>query len=186
MIKVLFVCMGNICRSPTAEGVFSRLVEERGLEDRVSIDSAGTHAYHVGEPPDARAAHAAAERGIDLTHQRARRVTAQDFHQFDYVLAMDSENFNHLAAMCPTGHEFRHGGRSRTRSIGRRGGQSGSESSLSCAIWRIAGICTEWKPCTRGHEQRAHTSLLHLIAAGRRVVRALRLNAGRVPRAIPI
>jgi len=107
MIKVLFVCMGNICRSPTAEGVFSRLVEERGLEDRVSVDSAGTHAYHIGEPPDARAARAAAERGIDLTHQRARRVTAQDFHQFDYVLAMDSENFNHLTAMCPTGHEFK-------------------------------------------------------------------------------
>ncbi len=99
--------MGNICRSPTAEGVFSKLVEERGLEDRVSVDSAGTHAYHIGEPPDARAARAAAERGIDLTHQRARRVTAQDFHQFDYVLAMDSENFNHLAAMCPTGHEFK-------------------------------------------------------------------------------
>ena len=107
MIKVLFVCMGNICRSPTAEGVFSKLVEERGLEDRVRVDSAGTHAYHVGEPPDARSARAATERGIDLSHQRARRVTVQDFHQFDYVLAMDSDNFNHLAAMCPEGHEFK-------------------------------------------------------------------------------
>ena len=107
MIKVLFVCMGNICRSPTAEGVFSKLVEERGLEDRVSIDSAGTHAYHVGEPPDSRSARAAAQRGINLSHQRARRVSVEDFHQFDYVLAMDSDNFKHLAAMCPAGHEFK-------------------------------------------------------------------------------
>ncbi len=105
MIKVLFVCMGNICRSPTAQGVFGKLIEERGLEDRVSIDSAGTHAYHVGESPDTRSARAAAERGIDLSHQRARRVTVQDFHQFDYVLAMDSDNFNYLAGMCPAGSE---------------------------------------------------------------------------------
>ncbi len=107
MIKVLFVCMGNICRSPTAEGVFSKLVEERGLKDRVSIDSAGTHAYHVGEPPDVRSARAAAERGIDLSHQRARRVTVQDFQQFDYVLAMDNDNYNHLAALCPDGSEYK-------------------------------------------------------------------------------
>jgi len=105
MIKVLFVCMGNICRSPTAEGVFSKLVAEHGLKERVSVDSAGTHAYHVGEPPDSRSARAAATRGIDLSHQRARRVTAQDFHRFDYVLAMDSDNFNHLAALCPEGSE---------------------------------------------------------------------------------
>jgi protein-tyrosine phosphatase len=107
MIKVLFVCMGNICRSPTAEGVFSKLVEERGLVDRVSVDSAGTHAYHIGKPPDVRSARAAAERGIDLSHQRARRVTVQDFQQFDYVLAMDSDNYSHLAAMCPEGCEYK-------------------------------------------------------------------------------
>jgi protein-tyrosine phosphatase len=107
MIKILFVCMGNICRSPTAQGVFNKLVEERGLEGRVSVDSAGTHAYHVGEPPDARSARAAANRGIDLSHQRARRVTVQDFHQFDYVLAMDSDNYNHLTAMCPEGSEYK-------------------------------------------------------------------------------
>lgn len=105
MIKILFVCMGNICRSPTAEGAFSKLVAERGLKDRVSVDSAGTHAYHIGEPPDARSVRAAAARGIDLSRQRARRVTAQDFHQFDYVLAMDSDNYNHLAALCPEGSE---------------------------------------------------------------------------------
>ena len=107
MIKVLFVCMGNICRSPTAEGVFSKLVRERGLVEHISIDSAGTHAYHVGEPPDARSARAASERGIDLSRQRARRVTVQDFQQFDYVLAMDSDNYTHLAALCPAGRETR-------------------------------------------------------------------------------
>lgn len=104
-IGVIFVCMGNICRSPTAQGVFAKLVEEHGMQDRVVVDSAGTHAYHVGEAPDARSARAAAERGIDLMQQRARRVTVQDFHQFDYVLAMDSDNYNHLAAMCPEGCE---------------------------------------------------------------------------------
>ncbi len=104
-ISVLFICMGNICRSPTAEGVFSKLIEERGLEDRVSVDSAGTHAYHAGEAPDVRSARAAANRGIDLSHQRARLVTAQDFSRFDYILAMDSDNYNHLVAMCPEGYE---------------------------------------------------------------------------------
>lgn len=97
--------MGNICRSPTAQGVLAKLVEERGLEDRISIDSAGTHAYHIGEAPDARSARAAAERGIDLSRLRARQVTVQDFHQFDYVLAMDSDNFNYLAGICPQGYD---------------------------------------------------------------------------------
>lgn len=106
-VGVLFVCMGNICRSPTAEGVFCKLITQHGLEDRVRVDSAGTHAYHVGEPPDARSVRAAAERGIDLSHQRARRVTAQDFQQFEYVLAMDSDNYNHLAAICPAGSEYK-------------------------------------------------------------------------------
>lgn len=96
MVKVLFVCMGNICRSPTAEGVFRHLVQQAGLEHRIQIDSAGTHAYHVGEPPDARATAAARERNIDLTDQRARKVEAEDFERFDYILAMDSSNFTDL------------------------------------------------------------------------------------------
>jgi protein-tyrosine phosphatase len=99
--KVLFVCMGNICRSPTAEGVFRHKIEMAGMNDRVEIDSAGTHAYHVGEPPDQRAQAAALQRGFDLSSQRARRVRASDFTEFDYVLAMDRPNLDDLLAICP-------------------------------------------------------------------------------------
>ncbi|APZ42334.1 low molecular weight protein-tyrosine-phosphatase [Acidihalobacter ferrooxydans] len=95
-VKVLFVCMGNICRSPAAQGVFERLVSEQGLQDLIEADSAGTHAYHVGEAPDARMQEAARRRGYDLRAQRARRVTDEDFQRFDYVLAMDRTN---LAAL---------------------------------------------------------------------------------------
>jgi protein-tyrosine phosphatase len=100
-ISVLFICMGNICRSPTAQGVFERLVRESGLDAHVEIDSAGTHAYHVGEPPDRRATQVAADRGIDLTSQRARRVREDDFEMFDYILAMDRDNLEDLRAICP-------------------------------------------------------------------------------------
>lgn len=100
-MKVLFVCMGNICRSPTAEGVFRRALQAHGLADAVVVDSAGTHAYHVGEPPDARASAAALRRGIDLSSIRARRVDPRDFEHFDYVLAMDNENLAHLTEICP-------------------------------------------------------------------------------------
>lgn len=105
MVKVLFVCMGNICRSPTAQGVFERLVADCELGDLIEIDSAGTHAYHVGERPDERATVAAQKRGVDLTTQRARRVAADDFDRFDYVVAMDRSNFEDLAASCPAGQE---------------------------------------------------------------------------------
>ena len=91
-VSVLFVCMGNICRSPTAEGVFRHRVAEAGLDDRVLADSAGTHAYHVGEPPDRRARSAAERRGISLEDIRARRVASDDFERFDYVIAMDRDN----------------------------------------------------------------------------------------------
>ena len=103
--RVLFVCMGNICRSPTAEGVFSETLRKRAPELAVHVDSAGTHAYHVGDPPDHRACRAAARRGIDLTSQRARRVTTDDFSRFDLVLAMDEDNYRILAEICPP--EFR-------------------------------------------------------------------------------
>jgi protein-tyrosine phosphatase len=102
--SVLFVCMGNICRSPTAQGVFARLVEDSQLGHLIHIDSAGTHAYHVGNPPDQRATEAAARRGIDLTPQRARRVVVDDFERFDYVLAMDRSNREDLLAICPKPH----------------------------------------------------------------------------------
>jgi protein-tyrosine phosphatase len=101
MVKVLFVCLGNICRSPTAEGVFRKLVEQEGLLEFVEIDSAGTHAYHVGEAPDARAQQAAARRGIDLSVLRGRKATAADIETFDYVLAMDRDNYENLLAISP-------------------------------------------------------------------------------------
>ena len=99
--------MGNICRSPTAQGVFERLVEEHSLSDIIEIDSAGTHAYHIGEQPDARASAAAMNRGIDLSSQQARRVSSDDFERFDYVLAMDYDNYEILVASCPSGFESR-------------------------------------------------------------------------------
>lgn len=104
MIRVLFVCMGNICRSPTAHGIFAQLVNDQGLNDLVHVDSAGTHAYHIGSPPDHRSQQAASRRGIDLSPLRARRVEVDDFDDFDYVLAMDNENYQNLAALCPPEH----------------------------------------------------------------------------------
>lgn len=101
MVKVLFVCMGNICRSPTAQGVLAELLRREGLADRVHVDSAGTHAYHTGSAPDARAQAAARRRGIDLGPQTARQVQREDFEHFDYILAMDRENLALLMEMCP-------------------------------------------------------------------------------------
>lgn len=89
MVKILFVCTGNICRSPTAEGVFRHLAGRAGLDGRVTAASAGTHGYHVGEPPDPRTLRAALARGVDLSSQRARRLAAADFTRFDHILAMD-------------------------------------------------------------------------------------------------
>src|SRR4051812_34613859 len=103
-IKVLFVCLGNICRSPTAEGVFRHLVEKEGLADRVLIDSAGTGEWHIGSPPDARACKAAEARGYDLTRLRGRQVTRSDFEAFDYVLAMDDANVYALKRIAPREH----------------------------------------------------------------------------------
>ncbi len=101
-MKVLFVCMGNICRSPTAEGVFRKMVNEGPLKGKIDIDSAGTHGYHEGAPPDPRAVEHAAKRGYDLTALRAREVSPSDFERFDYVIAMDETNRKHLRSICPT------------------------------------------------------------------------------------
>jgi len=101
MVNVLFVCMGNICRSPTAEGVFAKHVLDAGLQDTIGVDSAGTHAYHIGETPDPRAQKIALARGFDLSELRARRVVAEDFAKFDYVLAMDNDNKQNLEALTP-------------------------------------------------------------------------------------
>lgn len=99
--KVLFVCMGNICRSPTAEGVFRELLRKHGLDDWVEVDSAGTHGYHVGEPPDGRTQRAAASRGYDLSGLRARKVAPQDIDYFDLILAMDRNNLEVLQRLSP-------------------------------------------------------------------------------------
>lgn len=101
-MKVLFVCLGNICRSPTAEGLFRQQVAQAGLLDKISIDSAGTADWHTGKAPDPRTVAAAAERGVDLSTLKARPVTEQDFHEFDYILAMDESNLSNLKALQPT------------------------------------------------------------------------------------
>ncbi|HHJ40081.1 MAG: phosphotyrosine protein phosphatase [Methylothermaceae bacteria B42] len=105
MVKILFVCMGNICRSPMAEGVFQKLLEKHGLADQVLIDSAGTHAYHVGKSPDPRAVQTARARGIDLQNQQARQVSAGDFDEFDMVLVMDEQNYDALTFICAKRHQ---------------------------------------------------------------------------------
>lgn len=106
-VSVLFVCMGNICRSPTAEGVFRHRATKAGLD--FVIDSAGTHGYHVGEPPDARSMEFAARRGYDLSAQRSRKVAVSDFEKFDHVLAMDHDNLKLLTDACPPQHRHKLG-----------------------------------------------------------------------------
>lgn len=98
--------MGNICRSPTAQGVFSSLLKEEGVKKQVEIDSAGTHAYHVNEAPDFRAQKAAKNRGVDLSGIKARKVVFADFEDFDYVLAMDNDNYAILTETCP--EQYKH------------------------------------------------------------------------------
>lgn len=101
VIKVLFVCMGNICRSPTAEGVFRHILRQKNLSDQVEVDSAGTHGYHAGEAPDQRTQRAAAIRSYNLSEMRARKVAAQDLDYFDLILAMDHNNLGVLKRICP-------------------------------------------------------------------------------------
>lgn len=103
-VSVLFVCMGNICRSPTAEGAFRKVVQQAGLAETIYIESAGTHAYHVGAPPDHRAQAAAQRRGIVLSDIRARRVSDEDFETFDHILVMDKDNLGELLQRVPEQH----------------------------------------------------------------------------------
>lgn len=100
-LSVLFVCLGNICRSPTAHGVFQHLVDERGLGQCIEVGSAGTGAYHIGSAPDQRSVKVASQRGYDLTRLRAQQALPEDFHRFDYILAMDAENLQGLQAIAP-------------------------------------------------------------------------------------
>ncbi|GMV99371.1 MAG: phosphotyrosine protein phosphatase [Candidatus Hydrogenedentota bacterium] len=104
MVKVLFVCMGNICRSPTAEALMRHHAKARGLAHRIHIDSAGTHAYHVGETPDPRSRQEAERRGVSMADIRARAVEPGDFESFDYILVMDDVNYEHLIRICPPSH----------------------------------------------------------------------------------
>lgn len=100
-VHVLFVCLGNICRSPTAEGVFRHVVERQSLSDCFEIDSAGTSGWHIGEAPDRRAVYTGKQRGIDLSSLKGRQVVVNDFSRFDYILAMDKDNLSHLTSLAP-------------------------------------------------------------------------------------
>lgn len=100
-VKVLFVCLGNICRSPTADGIFQKLVSDAGLTKRIQVDSAGTANWHQGRAPDPRTVAAAAKRGFDLSVLRARAVKRSDFDEFDYILAMDEDNLADLQSLKP-------------------------------------------------------------------------------------
>ncbi len=108
-VAVLFCCMGNICRSPTAEVVFRAKVIEAGLGDFITIDSVGTHDYHIGDTPDLRTQKAAMQRGYDMSMLRGRQVEVADFSRFDYVLAMDNANMSILNRMCPQDYRDRLG-----------------------------------------------------------------------------
>ena len=107
--RVLFVCMGNICRSPTAEAVFRHQIRAAGMEEAIHVDSAGTHDYHTGEPPDDRAQRAAWRRGYNTKELRARQIDENDFEFFDYILAMDRANLANLQRECPSEHRHKLG-----------------------------------------------------------------------------
>jgi protein-tyrosine phosphatase len=100
-LAVCFVCLGNICRSPTAESVMRAQIDEAGLTERIFVDSAGTGDWHIGKAPDDRAQHAGLQRGYDLSALRARQITPHDFDRFDLLLAMDEKNLGHLRQLCP-------------------------------------------------------------------------------------
>lgn len=149
-MSVLFVCMGNICRSPTAEGVFRRLLAEEGGDLLVDVDSAGTHGYHVGASPDRRAQAAALRRGIDLSMLRARQVNIGDYERFDLVLAMDEENLAMLHAQCPVAlrsrvHLFLEFGTLRERNVPDPyyGGDNGFERVLDLIEDAARGLLAE-------------------------------------------
>ncbi len=103
-VKILFVCFGNICRSPTAAAVFKKLVTEEGFHEQIEVDSAGTSGYHIGDAADPRSIDAASKREVDLSDHRGRRVEEADFEKYHYVIAMDNENYSNLATLCTAGN----------------------------------------------------------------------------------
>ncbi len=150
-VRVLFVCMGNICRSPMAEGMFRKAVREAGLGSQIEIDSAGTHAYHVGSPPDPRAQQAIRQRGEDISDLRGRHVAKEDFERFDYILVMDGDNYDRLIERAPAHH---HGKIRRLLSFSRKypnldvvdpyyGGARGFEENLDMIEDAVQGLIRE-------------------------------------------
>ena len=99
--------MGNICRSPSAQGVFEKFVDDNGLKSQFNIDSAGTHSYHVGGKPDSRSAQAAIQRGIDIRHQMARKIVQADFESFDCIIVMDNDNHMNVKMVCPPQYQYK-------------------------------------------------------------------------------
>lgn len=147
-LSVLFVCLGNICRSPTAEGVFRKLVEDAGLDAHIRIDSAGTAGYHEGAPPDSRAVAAASVRGINLDGLRARKVVPRDFEEFDLILAMDEDNILDLRQVAPEGArarillllDYAPGARGRAVPDPYYGGRNGFEQVLDLVTEACSGL----------------------------------------------
>ena len=105
--KILFVCYGNICRSPTAQGIFEKLIKDKDLTDKFELDSAGTSGYHSGSKPDSRSISAAINRGIDISGQKSRKVEFSDFIEFDYILAMDKSNYEDLISLCDRNNQYK-------------------------------------------------------------------------------
>ena len=155
--SVLFVCLGNICRSPTAEGVFRHLAREAGLEGHIRIDSAGTGGYHVGAPPDARAMAAAQARGYDLAAIRARKIAPEDFEQFNLILAMDEDNLVHLRGIAPENSrarlalllDYAPGRQERAVPDPYYGGRNGFEQVLDLVSEACAGLLDELRRTLR-------------------------------------
>jgi protein-tyrosine phosphatase len=145
------VCMGNICRSPMAEGVLRKALADAGLDRHVEVDSAGTHAYHIGSPPDPRAQQAVRRRGVEISDLRGRQVEDVDFERFDYILAMDADNYQRLIARAPAQH---HGKVRRLLSFSRRfpnldvvdpyyGGPQGFDENLDMIEDAVQGLIRE-------------------------------------------
>jgi protein-tyrosine phosphatase len=150
-MRILFICMGNICRSPTAEGVFRHVMATQAPQLQIEIDSAGTHDYHVGAPPDRRSIAAAKRRGIDLSALRARMVATEDFSHYDLILAMDEENLSELKRRAPPAHherirlmmEFAPQAASRTVPDPYYGGAQGFEEVLDLLEEAASGLMQE-------------------------------------------